>query len=185
MAIAAAVVGFVTITNARVDMPLVSPLRLAADMLLTAIPAVVLLVISYRPLFRPGLSVRQQWIAAALAAVAAFIVVVLPPPHLAHPASLAGLGDTFATRALTCLAFGVAWAVVVAVPLAIMRRAGGLGPNLSLAAALVGITALTVHCPIVHHQHIFVGHWLVVPVLWIPAVLPGLLQKTGMLCNSR
>ena len=105
-----------------------------------------------------------------LAAVALpLAVAAMPQAHALHPASLAGDGDDFVKRGVTCFVFGLVMAAPIGLLLLGLDRGGHRAlPRVMLAAAgsgLAGALALQLHCPITHQAHLFVGHATVLVAL--------------------
>lgn len=124
---------------------------------------------SLRPLYRPSRSLAQTWGTIVSVLGLGVVVAALPIAHTSVPAALEGLGASLIPRAARCLAFGAA----VGAPLLLL---GGLvdrvrPPRWSTtllaagAAGLLGNAALQLHCPIVHQEHLLLGHATVTAVL--------------------
>jgi len=115
-----------------------------------------------RPLQRRA---PPHWLAACVALLALGVPVALAslaPAHMAHDASLAGVGAAFVPRALGCFGFGAGLGVLLLVWLrALDRGAHGAGAVVIVAAPLAGLggnLVLHLHCPITHPAHLFAGH---------------------------
>lgn len=142
--------------------------RLVAEL---AALAVVVLVVS-RAALRP-ISLPERPVAMLVALVVGVLGILgltgLSPAHAAHPASLEGLGEALVPRAVACLSFGTLCALpVFALLVASDRSSGKIRRTVRLsavAAAVVGVLALQVHCPIVHVEHLRAGHTTVLVVL--------------------
>ncbi|MHC4452100.1 MAG: hypothetical protein ACYS0E_18490 [Planctomycetota bacterium] len=165
-----------------------------ARMLLTlaalAIPAVLAGMLVLRPLFlpRPG-----RLILPTLVSLGVFIPVVLaflPAAHdfaHAHPESYEGAGADFWPRAIGCLIYGSVMGAPILLALYLLAR-GGNGPLVTVlggltAAALAGNVALQLHCPILSHAHLFVGH-AGVPILAILIGFPLALRRRRRISSS-
>lgn len=118
---------------------------------------------SLRPLTqRPLPEYLQGILVFGFGGLVPVVLGLLPPAHHRHPASLEGLGEMFAPAALGCFGFGVLCAVPALLLGALLSRTGhGYGNTAWLAAATgatQGLLALHMHCPIVHPEHLLVGH---------------------------
>jgi hypothetical protein len=159
----ALLVAVVALAWARPDLSVYPGFRLALGMLVIVVLVGVQLVLALRPLSRPPL---PAWVspAAIVGAVTALVALYgLPPPHLAHPASLQAPGwQALISRALPCLAFGLVFALASYGLLRALDR-GGTDPTRRalLAAAYGGLVAnllLMLHCPVTASAHLMLGH---------------------------
>lgn len=150
--------------------------RLVAELLASLITAGFAIATWLAPLHRPQ-SIRRRLAAIVATIAAAAILVSLPEAHHAHPRSLGGLGAELLPKALGCFVFGSACALPAWFGLRWLARDGDRpGARATLAAvgaAVVGMVAVFLHCPIVAHAHLWLGHMMVmVPLLawaWVAA----------------
>ena len=158
----------------RADIGVYPTTRLSTEVVVLGASFAVALGLTLRPLHRPPLHSMWQW-AVPLACLAWMTVIVtLPPAHTAHGASLVGRGDDLWPRAGACIAVGSSVGVPMILVLALLdRRAGGAPRLFALAAAAVlGLAALQMHCPIVSRHHQWVGHLgLALPLSCVWAIL--------------
>ena len=102
------------------------------------------------------------------------LVALLPEAEVSHPASLAGAGADFATRALTCLCYGVIVSGPMILLLWLASREDRLAPTtLLFAAGATGVAAnlaLHAHCSITYPAHLIFGH-ATVALAWLSALL--------------
>lgn len=153
---------------ARADLGVYPLWRLVLELGAHVLVLAALLAILMRPLFRPawplGLSVR----AALLSVVATLAIAFTNPAHALHPASLAGRGADFWSRAGACLLYGTASGLCVVVLAALVHRGSPVGNTRSLGLHLLltglgvatGSLSLLLHCPVVHREHLLAGHVL-------------------------
>ncbi len=135
--------------------------RLGFELTGFAIVIALALIWAMRPLQRAASRGAGPLAWAAALAIAA-IVASLPTAHLGHGGPGAGLGAELWPRALACLGFGSACAVPSLVLLRMLARDGdrpGLRALvLAAASAAVGTVSVFLHCPIVAHEHLWLGH---------------------------
>lgn len=167
----------------RTDAPVFPFARMALSLVALAIPAVLAGMLVLRPLFvpRPGRAVLPT-----LVSLGVFIPVVLaflPAAHdlaHAHPESFEGAGVDFWPRAIGCLIYGSIMGSPILLALFLLAR-GGNGPLVTVlggltAAALAGNVALQLHCPILSHAHLLVGH-AGVPIIALMIGIPLALRR--------
>ncbi len=91
-----------------------------------------------------------------------FVLAALPMAHALHDASLQGAGEDLAARAGACFIWGMVSALPVLFLLVALDRDGqSSGSRIvcaAVAAALVGVLSLQVHCPITQPIHLLWGH---------------------------
>lgn len=123
---------------------------------------------------RPS-SPRRVWITVAIGFVIPIGLALLPPAHLDHPASLAGVGDDLGRRAAACFAFGMATGVPLAVAGWLVARAGfaaeRIRVGLLVLASAAGNLSLVLHCPLTAVVHRVAGHAAVTAVLALAALV--------------
>ena len=117
---------------------------------------------SMRPLYRPSFSDRTAWLMAVALVAVGVVVAGLPPAEMTQPEALAGMGAELVPRALQCLAYGTVAGMPVVVVARLLDRARlpRLSSSLMVGAGagIVGNAALQIHCPIVHQEHLLLGH---------------------------
>jgi len=147
-----------------------------ARMVLTLGALGLMLVVSLhqalRPLHVPALPRRRAWLLVGAALLATLVLTALPPAHHAHPTSLGGTGDELASRAASCVYFGL----LIGLPVFALARLLDRGSVLSalLAACASGLTAnfvLQLHCPITATEHTVVAHFGVAVVFVVGVAL--------------
>jgi hypothetical protein len=164
LSLAAAVAGSsvlaVLTLRPRADLGLYPKGRLLAAVLILALLAGAALLRGLRPSHLPSLATWRTALLLVAAVLAPIVLALLPPAHTLTPLSLGGGGDDLVGRALACLGFGLAAALVPGVALWLIDR--GTGPSRWLAAAaaagLVGTLALELHCPLTGPAHLLLGH---------------------------
>lgn len=167
----------VLVATPRVDLGVIPVGRLIADLILLGGPLVLLVATFMHPLHRPPLGRVLRGVVIALAVFVVLASVLLPPAHLAHPASLEGLGDDYVKRAFSCFAFGVVVGLPMVFAVRLLGRSGrGAGrfvPTVLVAAiaVLVGCLGLYLHCPITAPRHLVAGH----ATVWLPFAIVALL----------
>lgn len=174
----------------RTDAVVFSLARMLISLVALAIPAVLAGMLVLRPLFlpRPG-----RLVLPLLVSLGVFIPVVLaflPAAHdmaHAHPESFEGVGADFWPRAVGCLIYGTIMGSPILLALYLLAR-GGNGPLVTVfggltAAALAGNVALQLHCPILSHAHLFVGH-AGVPILALLIGIPLALRRRRNISRS-
>lgn len=173
----AVLVGLNATLMARADLAVYPIPRLLAVAVAYAALLVLALPLALRGLQLKPSKVPLGWV-IGLAVLAPLALSALPQAHIEHTASLAGVGDDFAKRAIKCFFFGLALAApLVATLAALDRTAQRSRGGVLLAAAAAGITGvlgLHLHCPITDPTHIVVGHGTV--ALALIAVYWGVLH---------
>lgn len=161
LAVPTALVAFQLLTKLRVDISVYPVGRMVVEVTALLIGTVGATMMALRPLqrtHRPAFT--WAWLVLVLAVP--FLMAATGPAHLAHPASLEGVGDDFWRRALACFGYGVAMAAPAWVALALFdRQASKAGAIVLVTAAvsgLVGNFVLHVHCPLTDPMHLLVGH---------------------------
>jgi hypothetical protein len=124
---------------------------------------------SLRPLYVPARSETTVWGAVAALLAVSVAVAALPIAHTSMPVALEGLGAALVPRAVECLLFGAAVGAPILALAALIDRVRPPRKSTALlaaaAAGLVGNAALQLHCPIVHQEHLLLGHATVTVVL--------------------
>lgn len=163
--------------SVRPDISVYPGLRLVLDLALFVLPIAVLLPLVVRPMHRRAL---PGWVRPALVVVAVLTVLTfasLPIAHWDHPASRLGVGDDLARRAIACFGTGFVSGLPVLIWVWLLsRRGGGPWPFAVLAtvlAAMVGVVAVYLHCPLTSPVHLTLGHATVV----LPFILLALLGR--------
>lgn len=138
--------------------------RLLLELLASLVTAGAAIAIWLRPLHRPqSVGTRLSAIVGTIAAAA--ILASLPEAHHAHPSSLGGVGAQLLPKAFGCFVFGSSCALPAWLGLRWLARDGDRpGARATLAAvgaAVVGMVAVFLHCPIVAHAHLWLGHMTV------------------------
>ena len=168
----------VLLATRRPDLGVMPIARLVLDVALLGTPIVAGLAIALRPVHRPALPPWSRIVLLAYAAIALLVFALLPMAHADHPASLAGVGDDMAKRAVGCFTFGSIFGVLTVLGLRMLSRGSGrvFVPTLAIAvaSALTGALALYFHCPITHPIHLLLGH---VPILLPPTVFALLARR--------
>lgn len=127
-----------------------------------------------RPLHKPALPGAFSWAVVLGGVMLPTVLAVLPAAHVAHPASVAGVGPELVPRAAACLIFGAMLALpVLGLAFGLSRDTDPDWPRLLLAAAggaLGGAFGLHLHCAITHNAHLLLGH-ATLPVLVAVGVL--------------
>ena len=154
---ALAIPALVFLVMPRADLPDYPAARLVLDALVLVAPAVLVLVLLLRPVYRPA--PHPGWRVASILAVCVGALVIANLPH-AHGNSMSMVGDgphdTW-PLAMGCLSFGLFAALPSALALLTLTR--GHRPELALAAAsAMGVLAVQAQCPIITHKHMFLGH---------------------------
>lgn len=130
-------------------------------------------MIVLRPMHRPITAAGHGVAFAGVLVVVA--LAALPAAHADHVASLAGDGADLLARAAGCFAFGTLCAVPTWIGLRLLARdgdrPGGRAGIIAAASATVGIAGVYLHCPIVHHAHLWLGHVTVLLLPWLWAVV--------------
>ena len=146
----------------RADLGVYPLLRLSATLAIYTLLAGMLLRSALVRLQQPWPVAASRWPLLALAVALPFVAASLPVAHALHPASLEGAGADFTRRAVACFTYGGVVAlpvVLLTIGLARTRIVGDvLAPVVGVSAALVGMAALELHCPITHPVHLLVGH---------------------------
>jgi hypothetical protein len=158
--VAAALVG-VAATRLRSDWDVYPRQRLVVSGLVFGVGLAISLLLLLRSLGRPRARAGVQAAMVAFGLSIPLVLALLPGPHAAHPAS-AGHGADLWPRALACFAYGTGLALPFLGTLWAVARSDRVASfGLSLAAAAAGLVAnaaLLVHCPIVHLDHLLLGH---------------------------
>ncbi len=173
--------GVVLAATPRPDLMLYPRGRLVLELGVLLAALVLALHGALRPLTLPAWSAGRRVVPLVAGGVSLAIWCGLPMAHADHPASLVGVGEDFVPRAVACLLFGLGFAALAGGGLAALSRARGrqwLPGALGVwAAALMGLAALYLHCPITHPQHLWAGHaTVVVPALLIFWLVRGRLD---------
>lgn len=166
--VAALVPLLVWMLTPRVDLEVMPPPRLWLDVGLMSLSAAVALAVLMRPLHRPA---PARWIGTvtfALGVGAIAVVCLMPQAHTDHPASLGGVGDDLAARALGCFSFGSALAIPVLLVLRGFSRSTGrwwsMGAVTVAVIVLIGSLGVYLHCPLTAPEHLLAGH----ATIWLP-----------------
>ena len=158
----AAVLGFVLVAWARLDLSVYPSGRFVLDLSVLTVPVLVILAIVMRPLHRTAWPRWVELLALGLAVGAVLVGPMLMPAHHAHPASEGGIGDALIPRAVLCLSVGTLLGLPILVILGfVSRRRGPFGMPRGLAIVLagsVGCLGVFLHCPLVEPQHLLFGH---------------------------
>jgi len=140
-------------------------------MIVAAYVAVALVGLAWavRPLHRAG--PRRVVLAAVVLAggLLPWVVALLPRVAALHPASVEGVGAEFLPRAGACFLFGTVLALPILAAAWGVDRGGHRGRwrgwLAAIAAGIGGNLVLQLHCPIIHLDHLIVGHATVALVL--------------------
>ena len=167
----------------RTDAVVFPPVRMLLSLAALAIPGVLAGMLVLRPLFLPRPGRQMLPMLASLGVLVPVVLAFLPAAHgftHAHPESFEGAGADFWPRAIGCLIYGSIMGLPILLALHLLGR-GGKGALLTViagvtAAALIGNVALQLHCPLVSHAHLFVGH-AGVPILALLIGLPLALRR--------
>ncbi|MEM7158290.1 MAG: hypothetical protein AAF799_35955 [Myxococcota bacterium] len=157
-----AVIAFVLVAWARLDLSVYPLGRLALDLSVLTLPVLVILAIVMRPLHRSAWPRWVEFLALALAVGAVLVGPMLMPAHHDHPASMGGVGDALIPRAVLCISVGTLLGLPILVILGFVSRSRGpFGMPRGLAVVLagsVGCLGVFLHCPLVEPQHLLFGH---------------------------
>jgi len=171
MAAVLAVPLLVVVATPRPDLAVYPAARLLAECAALAVVVALAAALTLRPMHRPARTGLGR-IAELLAVFVAVALASLPAAHLDHPASLALDGADLVRRAAGCLVFGTLCGVPAWIALRLLARDGDRPGRraglIAAASAMVGIAGVFLHCPIVHHTHLWLGHVgvLALPCLW-------------------
>ena len=128
LAAAVGLVVAVLLGTPRADLAVLPTARMVADLILLGVPLVAVVAAFMHPVHRPPLSASIRGLAVLVVVFAMLASATLPAAHTAHPASLAGVGEDFVGRALSCFVFGVGVAAPMLVIVRLVGRTGaGLG----------------------------------------------------------
>lgn len=134
---------------------------------------------SIRPLFRRAEGLQKELSVLGLATLAVVVPAMLPQAHAHMAVSLEGAGADLIPRAFGCFVFGNVTGLPVLGLIWWFSRTDVLQFWHALfgaaAAGLVGNLALQLHCPIVHQEHIFLGHSTV--LIFVVAGMWGYLRR--------
>ncbi|MEN9579843.1 MAG: hypothetical protein RJA70_2852 [Pseudomonadota bacterium] len=155
---------------ARADLGVYPMGRLALELGAHGLVLLLLVTILLRPAFRPDWPLTLTLRAAGLAVLVILGIALTNPAHALHAASLAGRGPDFGSHAAACLAYGTISGMSFVVLAALLDRGAPVGgtPRWGLHLLLTGLgiatssLVLVLHCPIVHMDHLLVGHVLTV-----------------------
>jgi hypothetical protein len=187
VALVAAAVGTVGILNAvallRTDASAYPALRMAVILAAFTVAAVLVGFFVLWPVHLPRPDRRVLPVLLATGILLPTVFAVLPAAHdhvHAHPESFEGRGDDFWSRAIGCLIYGTVSGLPTLVLLFLLGRGGKPRSTVVLGAllatALAGNVALQLHCPLVSHAHLLVGH-AGVPLLLVLVGLPLALRR--------
>jgi hypothetical protein len=160
LALAALVALGVAVSRLRPDFAEYPAVRMQVTLLALALLALFSAQRALWPLYEAPRRGGAALLTAAFAAP--WLVAGLWEAHTGHAASGLGPGDAETGRALACLSWGGALALV---PLSLLRafdRLNGSEPVRTLAAiaatALLANLALQLHCPLTPVRHLLLGH---------------------------
>ena len=177
---AVAIPALVFLVMPRPDLADYPVARLVLDALVVVVPAVVVVFLLLRPIYRPAPSPGLRVASVLGVCVGALVLANLPHAH-GNMMSMVGNGphDTW-PLAMGCLSFGLFAALPSALALLTLTR--GRRPELALAAAsAMGVLAVQAQCPIITHKHMFLGHTTIALV----GVLLGVVAWFGALALGR
>jgi hypothetical protein len=169
-----ALAALVFVAAKRADLGVV-PLEYLLPTVGTAMLCIALAVLgTVRSAAKIGWAPSQRWLLLGAAVAVATLPALLPEAHHAHPASLGGVGDELVKRALGCFLWGTTLAGVTLILLSQVVQGSRLRATFSpvevAAAAGLSALALTLHCPLVNAEHLWLGHVSVAGVLGLLAV---------------
>lgn len=125
--------------------------------------------IALRPMHRPDPGRTARWVALG----GALVSVVLASLPAVETSFAISSGDALAQAPL-CFLFGTACAVPTWLGLRMLARDGDrLGARADVVAAAsagVGAFAVYLHCPIVAHEHLWLGHVAILALPWLWAL---------------
>ncbi len=158
--VAAGLLTVVALFSLRGDIDVYPRLRLYATVATYAALVVALVRLGLWRFDRALPPRMAEWGLLAIAIIVPIAFVAFPQAHMAHPLSLAGVGDDLVPRAVGCFLYGSGVALVMGgVALRFAR-----GPKTSrpvfliLAAGLLGVAALELHCALTAPIHLGLGH---------------------------
>ena len=167
----------------RSDAPGYPLLRMTITLVSFAVPALLAGFLVLRPIHLPRPNGRLLPALVFLGILLPVVFGLLPVAHAltgAHPESFEGTGADFWPRAIACLIYGSVIGLPILGLLWALGRGGKARATILFggltAVALVGNIALQLHCPLVSHGHLIVGH-AGVPVALLLIGLPFALQR--------
>ncbi len=170
--VAAVLLTVVALFSLRGDIDVYPRLRLYATVA-TYVALVVALVRLGLWRFDRALPPRMaEWGLLAIAIIVPVAFVTFPQAHMAHPLSVVGVGDDLIPRAVGCFLYGSGVGLVMGgVALRLAREPKSARPVfLILAAGLLGVAALELHCALTAPIHLGLGHTTVAIVAGVGAL---------------
>ncbi len=145
----------------RVDAAVYPTTRWWIDLAVLVVPIAVALGVVMRPLHRSRWPRWVEPVVVLLAMVAVLVGPAMVPAHHDHAASIVGGGADLWPRAAVCLVMGTVLGLPMVAWMVMLLRTGGPTrpvPLAAVAAGLVGVLAIFMHCPIVSAGHLLCGH---------------------------
>lgn len=155
----AAAVGLSLTLRVRPDLAVYPAWRLAGELVLLGVLATACAWSALRPVHCPPPSRGQVLALLGLALAVPAGLALMPPAH-AHPANAVGGGDDLFRFALGCFLNSALHAVPCAALLWALARSNTLltATLAAAGAALAGVLAVQLHCPIEGAPHQLLGH---------------------------
>ncbi len=178
-AVAAVLIGFVALRSLRPDIDVYPRLRLYATVATYLALAAALLRLGLWRLDRALPPRPVEWALFALGIVVPLAFAWQPQAHLAHAASLGGVGADLVPRAAGCFLYGTGLGLVIGgAAYALTRAPRSWRPSfLILGSGVLGAGCLELHCALTAPLHLAVGHATVAVVASLVALGLGSRQQ--------
>ncbi|MCA9664929.1 MAG: hypothetical protein KC503_05050 [Myxococcales bacterium] len=162
----------------RVDAGAYPQIRLMIELCVPLVLALLAIGRWLRPMHKPPPSIPLEIPLLVLMLVALPVAsALMPSAHAGHPASLLGVGDDLAKRALGCLMYGSALGIPVGLLLSGLGRRETSLLLATAAGALAGYVGLFLHCPITGRMHLLLGHMTMPVVASLTALVVVLIAR--------
>jgi hypothetical protein len=173
---------FVLLFKRRVDFDIYPSLRYTLELIGMGAVLMLHLWLVIRPAHRPPLRYGKRLGLTMTTIIIVALPLMLPMAHHDHPDSLNGVGADLFSAALACFSWGsLIGAVLVVVGGLLLRggkKASRFNVPLLLAAGMLALFCLHLHCPIVHPLHIALGHTSILIGVWTVVLIRTIARHT-------